>query len=117
MKTGISTYSWNMQRRHRSILLIEISVCNRGPDEAVIHVLPTLWFRNIWAWWPEEPKPFMKGNGPGTIAAKDSSLGTYFLHCEGASHLLFTENETINERLFSTANPTPYVRMVSTNMW
>ena len=42
-------------------LLIEISVCNRGPDESVIHVLPTLWFRNIWSWWPEEPKPSLKG--------------------------------------------------------
>jgi hypothetical protein len=95
-------------------LLIEISVCNRGPDESVIHVLPTLWFRNIWAWWPEEPKPFLndasKGNGAGTIAAADSSLGTYFLHCEGATRLLFTENETNNERLFGTANPTPFVK-------
>ena len=38
-------------------LLIEISVCNRGPDESVIHVLPTLWFRNLWAWWPEQNRP------------------------------------------------------------
>ena len=95
-------------------LLIEISVCNRGPDEAVIHVLPTLWFRNIWTWWPEEPKPSLKdasnGNGTGAIAATDSSLGTYFLHCEGAAHLLFTENETNNQRLFGTPNPTPYVK-------
>jgi hypothetical protein len=37
-------------------LLIEISVCNRGPAESVIHVL-ALWFRNLWTWWPEEPKP------------------------------------------------------------
>jgi len=95
-------------------LLIEISGCNRGPDEAVIHVLPTLWFRNIWTWRPEEPKPSLKdaskGNGTGAIAATDSSLGTYFLHCEGAAHLLFTENETNNQRLFGTPNPTPYVK-------
>jgi hypothetical protein len=41
-------------------LLIEISISNRGPAESEIHVLPTLWFRNIWAWWPEEPKPSLK---------------------------------------------------------
>jgi hypothetical protein len=96
-------------------LLIEISVCNRGPDESVMHVLPTLWFRNVWTWWPdEEPKPSLKdaskGKGAATIAATDSLLGPYFLHCEGPARLLFTENETNNERLFSTANPTPYVK-------
>ena len=41
-------------------ILIQISICNRGPDEAVVHVLPTLWFRNIWTWWPDEPKPSLK---------------------------------------------------------
>jgi len=95
-------------------LLIQISVSNRGPDESVIHVLPTFWFRNTWTWWPAEPKPSLKdefkGNGAATIAATDSLLGTYFLHCEGTAHLLFTENETNNERLFGTANPTPYVK-------
>jgi hypothetical protein len=95
-------------------LLIEISVCNRGPDEAVIHLLPTLWFRNIWTWWPEEPKPSLKDAtrepGTGVIAAADHLLGAYFVHCEGAPRLLFTENETNNERLFGTANPGPYVK-------
>src|SRR5208282_5341120 len=95
-------------------LLIQISVSNRGPDESVIHVLPTFWFRNTWTWWPAEPKPSLKdefkGNGAATIAATDSLLGTYFLHCEGTAHLLFTENETNNERLFGTANPTAYVK-------
>src|SRR6516162_8522090 len=95
-------------------LLIEISLCNRGPDESVIHVLPTLWFRNLWAWWPEEPKPSLtdasKGNGISTIAASSALLGDYFLHYEGQPLLLFTENETNNQRLFGTVNPTPYVK-------
>ena len=94
-------------------LLIEISVCNRGPEEGVIHVLPTLWFRNIWTWWPEEPKPSLRDASRGNavaIAAADASLGSYFLYCEGQPLLLFTENETNNQRLFGTANPTPYVK-------
>jgi hypothetical protein len=41
-------------------MLIQISVHNRGCDESVVHVLPTLWFRNTWSWWPEEPKPSLK---------------------------------------------------------
>jgi hypothetical protein len=95
-------------------LLIEISVCNRGPDESVIHVLPTLWFRNVWTWWPEEQKPSLrdasKGNGARAIGASNALLGDYFLHCEGSALLLFTENETNNQRLFGTANPRPYVK-------
>jgi hypothetical protein len=95
-------------------MLIQISICNRGPEESVVHVLPTLWFRNIWTWWPDEPKPSLKDaarrNGAAAIAATDASLGEYFLHCEGYPRLLFTENETNNERLFGTANPTPYVK-------
>ena len=69
-----------------------------------MHLLPTLWFRNIWAWWPDEPKPSLKAaswkNGAGAIATTDALLGDYFLHCEGHARLLFTENETNNERLF-----------------
>ena len=41
-------------------ILIQISVCNRGPDTAPVHVLPTLWFRNVWTWWPETPKPSLR---------------------------------------------------------
>jgi hypothetical protein len=95
-------------------ILIQIGVCNRGPNEAVVHVLPTLWFRNTWTWWPDEPKPSLKDasgtNGTGAIAAVDAALGDYFLHCEGPARLLFTENDTNNERLFGTPNPTPYVK-------
>src|SRR5271165_6438118 len=85
-------------------ILIEISLCNRGPDVAPVHMLPTLWFRNIWAWWPETPKPSLRAvaakNGVAAIAASDAGLGEYFLYCEGRPGLLFTENETNNQRLF-----------------
>ena len=64
-------------------VLIQISVCNRGPDDSVIHVLPTLWLRNIWTWWPDEPKPSLKDasrrNGVSVIAATDALLGDVFL--------------------------------------
>ena len=41
-------------------MLIQISVANRGPEAAELHVLPTLWFRNTWTWWPGTPKPSLK---------------------------------------------------------
>ena len=33
---------------------------NRGPEAAALHVLPTLWFRNTWTWWPDQPKPSLR---------------------------------------------------------
>jgi hypothetical protein len=67
--------------------LIQISLCNRGPEAATLHVLPTLWFRNTWSWWPDEPKPSLRevkgDSGVGTIAASHVELGNYSLRCEG----------------------------------
>jgi len=94
-------------------ILIQISVCNRGPEDSEIHVLPTLWFRNTWTWWPDEPKPSLSDVSQRTSAiidAADASLGDYFLYCEGRPALLFTENETNNQRLFGTPNPSAYVK-------
>jgi hypothetical protein len=95
-------------------ILIEISLCNRGPAAAPLHVLPTLWFRNTWTWWPEQPKPGLRAasqhSGTQAIAAAHAGLGDFTLYCEGNPQLLFTENETNNERLFGTPNRTPYVK-------
>ena len=41
-------------------ILIQISVANRGPETATLHVLPTLWFRNTWSWSKGEPKPGLR---------------------------------------------------------
>jgi hypothetical protein len=95
-------------------LLIQISVINRGPDAAEIDVLPTLWFRNTWTWWPGTPKPSLKEvpgpNGAQAIAASHADLGERYLYCDGDATLLFTENESNNERLFGRPNDSPYVK-------
>ncbi|MGA7213154.1 MAG: hypothetical protein WBX20_03015 [Terrimicrobiaceae bacterium] len=95
-------------------MLVQISVCNRGPETAALHVLPTLWFRNTWTWWPETPKPSLKqvagGNGSRAVAATHSEAGEVYFYCEGDIPLLFTENETNNERIFGKPNASPYVK-------
>ena len=96
-------------------ILIQISVCNRGPEPATLHVLPTLWFRNTWTWWPDTPKPSLKqviGKRwlPTLSQHRTAELGERYLYCEGDACLLFTENETNNERIFGTPNATPYVK-------
>lgn len=95
-------------------LLIQISVSNRGPEPATLHVLPTLWFRNIWTWWPGTAKPLLRQlsgkTGYQSIAASHADLGERYLYCEGDVPLLFTENETNNERIFGQPNASPYVK-------
>ena len=95
-------------------VLIQISVCNRGPDAATLHVLPTLWFRNTWSWSSGAAKPVMNAApgvvGARAIAATHPELGDRFLYCEADVPLLFTENETNNERVFNTPNGSPHVK-------
>jgi hypothetical protein len=93
-------------------ILVQISLCNRGPEAASLHLLPTLWFRNTWTWWPDQPKPSLRDaqGGIATMSASHAGLGDYFLHCEGDPRLLFTENDSNHERLFGTLNTTPYVK-------
>ena len=97
-------------------ILIQISVANRGPETAALHVLPTLWFRNTWAPWStgEQPKPGLREvaapKGVSVIAASHPQLGERLLYCQGRPALLFTENETNNERIFGSPNATPFVK-------
>jgi Mannosylglycerate hydrolase MGH1-like glycoside hydrolase domain len=91
-------------------LLVKVTVHNRGPEAAQIHLLPTLWFRNTWSWEDGEPKPELKQIAEGRIRASHPALGDYTLNCEGSPELLFTENETNASRLWGQPNPSPYVK-------
>jgi hypothetical protein len=91
-------------------LLIQITVSNRGPETATLHVLPTLWFRNTWSWGGEGPRPALTLMGAGAVASVHPTLGEHMLLDGGAPEWLFTENETNTERLVSVQNATPYVK-------
>ena len=98
-------------------LLCRITAINRGPEEAVLHVLPHLWFRNRWSWGYGTPKPELLAVAEGdfaTVRAREKHLGErwWYVSVEGADPppILFTENETNNERLFGVANGSPYVK-------
>jgi Glycosyl hydrolase family 63 C-terminal domain len=94
---------------------ISVTATNRGPDAAVLHILPTLWFRNTWSWGRDDRRPALRASSDLegrclTIQASHRGLGDYKLHCEDARDLLFTENETNSERLFSSPNSQPFVK-------
>src|SRR6266702_4265313 len=96
-------------------MLIRVSITNHGPEAAPIHVLPTLWFRNTWAWGYDDRRPQLaavEGEAPGgrLVQARHHELGDYWLACEGAPELLFTENETNAQRLWGIQSRTPFVK-------
>jgi hypothetical protein len=99
-------------------IAIRITVANRGPETATLHLLPTLWFRNTWSWGRRgegyPPKPVLRRAGPAAILAQHPVLGDYELHAEvldgRAPDLLFTDNETDVARLFGAENARPFVK-------
>lgn len=95
-------------------LLIQISIHNRGPEAAELHVLPTLWFRNRWSWQGDAERPSLQQAAalPAASVARavDAKLGERYLYCENGAPLLFTENETNTQRVFGVPNRTPFVK-------
>jgi hypothetical protein len=82
-------------------ILMLVTVHNRGPEAAVLHVLPHLWFRNKWLWKPGRPKPELIAQGDGSVLARHHQLGEYTLWTDGAPQLLFCDNETNVRRLYA----------------
>ncbi|HYL82559.1 MAG TPA: hypothetical protein VEU07_17205, partial [Candidatus Acidoferrum sp.] len=96
-------------------ILIRITVWNRGPEAAPLHLLPTLWFRNTWSWDFGAPRPKLwqgpAAGGTVAIAAQHPDFPTpYRLIAEGTPDLLFTENETNHQRIYGVENSQPFVK-------
>jgi hypothetical protein len=95
-------------------MLMQITVTNHGPDAAPLHVLPTVWFRNSWAWHGGAHKPSLRA---ATASATSQAVevdtrryGRRWLYVDGSPELLFTENETNARRLFGVDSTSPYVK-------
>ena len=95
-------------------ILIRISAANRGPEAALLHLLPTLWFKNDWSWYPTNAKPRIEQErtapeGP-VLKATHRALEPYWLHCDAAGDVLFTDNESNLARLHGEPNASPFVK-------
>ncbi len=95
-------------------VLMRVTAFNRGPEPAFLHVLPTLWFRNTWAWGWDNYKPALKAvaapRGMAALEAEHSDYGKRWVAFDAAPPLLFTGNETNFRRLWGPANREPYVK-------
>jgi len=93
-------------------VLLRIELENHGPDEATLHVLPTLWFRNTWSWREGSARPRIEWDGNGLRVA-DHRLAGYRLDAapgpDGAApESLFCQNETNAPRIYGAPSTTPY---------
>jgi hypothetical protein len=79
-------------------VLMRVTVHNRGPEAATVHVLPQAWFRNTWSWKGAGDRPDMRAAGQGRVLVRHPQLGEMTWAVNGEPELLFTDNET-NVRL------------------
>ncbi|HEY3326687.1 MAG TPA: glucosidase [Novimethylophilus sp.] len=95
---------------------IRIVAANRGPQPAVLHLLPTLWCRNTWAWGEgAEGKPEIvfdqaPEGAAWAVRASIEGLGEYYLYGRQTALPLFTENDSNAETLWGRPNRMPYVK-------
>src|SRR6266404_163175 len=85
-------------------ILMRVTVHNRGPEEATIHLLPQLWFRDTWSWKPDAKKPQLSLGKSGIISATHAEVGDYTLACDGKPEILFCDNETNTRRLYGQSD-------------
>lgn len=95
-------------------ILARVRAANRGKKAHELHLLPTLWFRNIWGWRSTTERPCVEFrehvDDVHVAVAQSTKLGDYWFCAKGAGELLFTENETNFETLYGVANRTPRVK-------
>jgi hypothetical protein len=88
-------------------ILIKVSIRNAGPEAADLDVLPTLWFRNTWAWGLDDRIPTIRA-ADGGFVAEHHTLGAMTLHSDGAPSLLFCDNETNAAGLWGVSGRSQY---------
>ena len=91
-------------------ILIDYTVFNRGNEDAEIHILPQLWYRNNWSWEGAVAKPTINYLGQNQLLLHSDVQGKMYCYADGDADFLFTDNETNNERLYQSANTSPYVK-------
>ena len=94
-------------------LLVTIRVTNAGPDADLLHVLPTIWYRNTWSWGTHPGRPVLRAGEGGCITTEHPFLGPLDLHAGAApdgtaATALFCDNETNDRRLFGSSNGPPF---------
>lgn len=89
-------------------ILIKITINNRSNSDAALNVLPTVWFRNRWAWGHHNYVPQLMADADGIMSIYHNDLGQLWLKAETSKEALFCDNETNTERLYNYNDGKPY---------
>ena len=90
-------------------VLMQITVHNRGPEAAPLHVLPQISFRNTWSWQTGNPRPTLQLAQANSVRAEHAELGTYYLHADGKpSATLFCDNDSNGALLWNDHSHTGF---------
>ncbi|WOI58043.1 MGH1-like glycoside hydrolase domain-containing protein [Palleronia sp. LCG004] len=89
-------------------VLMRVTVLNRGPQKARIHVLPQLVARNTWSWGGNSEKPTIAPDGPGSVLASQPGKTPLRLEALQDVRWLFCENETNKHRLYGIGPDGPF---------
>ena len=110
---------WDVEVRYAKAtpqqIHIRIVASNRGPETATLHLLPTLWFRNTWAWGDGNDKPRLHetaapAGAEWAVRIEHPSLGAYRLCGQNPARALYTENDSNTQRLWGQPAATPYTK-------
>ncbi len=106
---------WDVEVEYAKVspddICVVITASNRGPDTATLHLLPTVWLRNTWAWGYGDDKGTLTQSGTASVDVFHPDLGHWQLACEECPEFLFTENETNAVKLYGAAhNAAPHVK-------
>jgi len=82
-------------------ILVKITIHNRGGLAAALNVLPTIWYRNTWAWGYDNYVPELLADSHGVIEVYHKDLGQFWLNGEGSPDLLFCDNDSNTKRLYN----------------
>ncbi|MBM3426215.1 MAG: glucosidase, partial [Bacteroidetes bacterium] len=85
-------------------IVASATIYNRGPEEAKLWVLPTVWFRKFWFTGHEPFMPKMTQVNANCIKAFNPKSGNYFFSFSDHKELVFCDNETNRERLYGIPN-------------
>ncbi|GAA4415561.1 glucosidase [Nibrella viscosa] len=89
-------------------ILIQVTAHNRGSEDAPLHILPQVWFRNTWAWGYNAYRPSLNAGDDGSVDIHHRDMGTFTLYAGQQPTFLFCDNETNSRRLYGVPGTSPY---------
>ncbi|MFL5270162.1 MAG: MGH1-like glycoside hydrolase domain-containing protein [Stellaceae bacterium] len=91
-------------------IMMQVTIYNRGPEPAALHVLPQLWARNTWSWKPDSMRPQFVAGADASVSVDHPQFPHLELYCDGQPEFLFCDNETNVRRLWGTDAPGHYFK-------